>query len=331
MQEELISIIIPVYNAERYINRTIESVIGQTYSNWELLLVNDGSTDASKKICDELARQDERIRVFHIPNSGAAIARNIGIEKSLGKYICFIDSDDIVSRDYVLFLYNNLINLKVDMMICGYRKVYQLDKAFTNNNRIDVHIWSKEDALEELLYRKSFTSGPWCKLVRTDVVRNNPFPEGKLYEDQGCVYKWIAASEKIGYNNAIHYLYLMHEDSCQHSDFDIRKMNHVEFSQEIVRFINDKYPKVQNAAVNRLFTSAVIIFRLIPRGKYQKEYEYLKRIISESRGIVVKDQKAKKTTRLLALISYIGVDVLPFMGIIYDKIILGKLKIRMRY
>lgn len=331
MQKELISIIIPVYNAEQYIKKTITCVLGQKYSNWELLLIDDGSTDTSGKICEEFAEQDKRIRVFHISNGGAAVARNVGINNALGKYICFIDSDDLVSDDYVNFLYMNIMKYQVDMMICGYLKAYSSDKKFLNNRMTDVLVWTTEKALEELLYRKSFTSGPWCKLVKTDVVRKNMFPEGKLYEDQGCIYKWISASGKIGYSNAIHYLYLMHKNSCQHSNFDIRKMDHVKFSLEIVKFINEKYPQLQNAAGNRLFTSAVIILRAIPRWKYKSEYKYLKQIIKEYRGIVIRDKKAKISTRMLALISYINIDLFPLMGMVYDKIILEKLKIRMRY
>lgn len=165
MEEYLISIIIPVYNAERYLENCLNSVINQTYSKLEIILVNDGSTDNSVEICEKYEKKDNRIKVFNQQNKGGAAARNFGILNSKGKFISFIDSDDWVDNRYIEILYNNIVNLKADLSVCGYQEVSNksdIDIKYSIN--ADVKELNKKQAYE-LLVDNEFGGFLWRKDV----------------------------------------------------------------------------------------------------------------------------------------------------------------------
>lgn len=149
-----ISIIIPVYNVEKYIEKCIDSVLEQSFKDFEIILVNDGSTDCSGIICNKYSKRDERISVIHKKNGGISSARNIALDCAKGKYITFIDSDDCISKDYIKILYNNIINQKADISICG-NKRFKLDEEINEyklNNKIS--ILNPEECLENLYGEK---------------------------------------------------------------------------------------------------------------------------------------------------------------------------------
>lgn len=329
-ENDLVSVIIPVFNSEKYLSIMMESVLEQTYHNIEIILVNDGSDDNSGKMCDRYAEQDTRVKVWHIENGGAAVARNVGIQNSRGKYICFIDSDDMIANDYIDYLIDCIKKYDLDIMVCGYKKVYYLDQCISNDKEYPVKKMSGADALEDMLYRKNLTSGPCYKIVLRDIVLNNMFPEGRLFEDLGCVYKWYAEATSVGYSEKVGYYYFMHENSCQHSQFREKKWDLIEISEEIYNFVKQNFPEKIPASVNRLFVSAVQLLREIPKEQYPDKYGQLVRIIKETRTQVVRDADVKASTRVLAIISMFSIGLIRFMGKQYDFWI-SKLKIRMKY
>ena len=328
--KKLVSIIIPVHNAEEYIKETLDSVIAQSYRDLEIILVDDGSKDNSGLICDEYGALDSRIKVKHIENGGAAVARNVGILASSGKYVCFVDSDDIISNDYIEYLVNYLEKYKLDIMVCGYKKVYDRSQCISDNAVDSIYQMSGVEALEDMLYRKRLTSAPWCKLVLREIIINNMFPEGRLFEDLGCVYKWYAIAKRVGYSEKIGYYYFIRKNSCQHSSFNIKKWDLIEISNEIVDFVNCNFPERSLAAINSLFVSAIQTLRYIPKRQYHKKYLELIQIIKYSRKKVLFDREAKKTTRILAGISIFSTEWIRFMGKQYDYWV-NRLKIRMKY
>ena len=152
---ELISIVVPVYNVEKYLGTCVESILKQTYSNIEVILVDDGSTDCSGKMCDHYMGQDERIKVIHKKNGGLSDARNKGIIQAEGEYITFIDSDDVVSSDYVEYLYNILEENDGDIAICNPVHCYPNEKIVFEQETFK-RVYKAEDAIVEMLYQKSF-------------------------------------------------------------------------------------------------------------------------------------------------------------------------------
>ena len=139
MSEPLISVIVPVYNVEKYIAACVDSILAQTYTNLEILLVDDGSTDSSGALCDEYARRDVRVRVIHQENGGLSDARNTGMQSAQGTYFAFVDSDDFIAGDYIAYLYGMIEKHHAQIAVCGYQKVYPGDENSCYGTQTDKH------------------------------------------------------------------------------------------------------------------------------------------------------------------------------------------------
>ena len=172
MKEEKITIVIPVYNTSKYLSKCLDSVINQSYSNIEIVLVNDGSKDNSGDICDLYSSKDKRIKVIHKENGGVSSARNSGIDNARGKYVTFIDSDDLVHPDYIKTLVNNLDD---SLSVC-HIEYFKNDVSFTNNEKEEIIELNKDEFIE--LCRMSLLNTPCCKLFNLDILKKN-----KVYFD----------------------------------------------------------------------------------------------------------------------------------------------------
>ena len=164
MKEALVSIIVPVFNVENYIEKCLNSIINQTYKNIEVILVDDGSTDNSGNICDVYSKKYNFIKVFHTKNGGVARARNIGLKNVTGKYITFVDSDDWIKEDYIMYLYSNLIKYNSEISCCNFDYIDENEKIRIDKGEEKVLIFNTFDALENLLYQKELDTSLWGKL-----------------------------------------------------------------------------------------------------------------------------------------------------------------------
>lgn len=207
---DLISIIVPIYNTSLYLNRCLDAIINQSYKNLEVILVDDGSVDNSSLICMEYVRKDSRVKYFKKKNGGAASARNFGIKKATGKYIGFVDSDDVIHVDMFLTLYNNIIHNNADLSICEVVRFIDYP-SFTTDNKVEVY--SKNEALKILLEDKKICSYSVNKLCKLELIKDIKYPIGKLQEDVGTVYKFITRSNKIVYSYSKLYGYFTRSDS----------------------------------------------------------------------------------------------------------------------
>ena len=221
--DDLISIIVPVYNVTKYLRTCLDSIRKQTYTNIEVILVDDGSTDGSQKTCDEYTHIDERFICIHKKNGGLSDARNEGIKLASGKYGMLVDSDDYIHRDSVRLLYQNLISTDADMAIGNYRRVKFDEKVELEGNPDNkITEYSTMDALKELCeleynyftanHIQQFTSA-WNKLYKMDILKKVPFPKGKVFEDVATAHSFLNACKKIVYTDAILYFYLIREGS----------------------------------------------------------------------------------------------------------------------
>ena len=170
-QDELISIIIPVYKVEKYLEKCINSIIGQTYTNLQIILVDDGSPDNSGKICDKYAKKDSRVEVIHKSNGGLSEARNSGIERAKGKYIGFVDSDDYIKEDMYEVLYNLITRFQADVSICNLYDVVGDEKNIRNINE-GIKEYNRIDILKEVLMDKNIQSYAWNKLYKKELFDN---------------------------------------------------------------------------------------------------------------------------------------------------------------
>ena len=200
-KEPLISVIVPIYNAETYLESCIDSILSQTYSNLEIILIDDGSKDNSWDICLEYAKKDNRIHAYTQPNGGPSVARNHGLDMAKGDYIAFVDSDDTIKDDMYEILLNNLVNHKADLSLCGMQKVY-------SNGRTQMYydgLVSKKmenEQIEEVFFDNSYiTFAPVDKLYPKRVIQETRFDESiRMCEDQKFVYDILKNVKTVYYD-----------------------------------------------------------------------------------------------------------------------------------
>ena len=317
----LISVIIPVYNVQEYLQQCLCSILNQTYRNIEIILIDDGSKDSSASICDEFTKKDERITVFHEENQGQGAARNYGVMRSHGKYIAFIDSDDYVSEEYIERLYNLLKEKNVEIACCD---GYKFENKVSINNHIQnyVKVYETQEALENLLYQGNLTNSPWCKLIKADIVRSFPFPTGVGYEDMAVVYKWFSNAESIAYTDSKLYFYRQVANSTMHLKFYNKKIDRIYHAEQMKELIDAKYPQLFKPMCARFFLANIQTLMWL---LFEKEYRYLYHIIDTNiknvRRVVIHDKKAKKSHRIMALVSYLGIYPLRLLGGFYRLLI----------
>lgn len=231
-QYPLISIITPVYNVERYLSQCIDSIIAQTFQDWELLLVDDGSKDASGSICDEYAAKDSRIRVLHKENTGQADSRNIALSMTKADLIGFVDSDDWIEPDMYELLYRTLIDNQADISICGYFLDFR-DGALASCNENDIVVYNNKESLRLILEDKIIKSFPCDKLFYKKKI-TCPFPESYFYEDYATLFKWFVKVEKVAFARIPKYHYRQRRSSTS-NDGDPKKNYHF-FVAELERY-----------------------------------------------------------------------------------------------
>lgn len=317
---QLISVIVPVYNVEEYLERCVNSLLNQSYKDIEILLVDDGSTDKSGGICEAYRRQDSRVRVFHKKNGGLSDARNFGIEKAKGEYLTFVDSDDYVSPNYLQSLHEMLIQKEADISMCSYMKTKENTvECYDKVNASEIVLLKNEETLEKMLYRNGVDSYSWGKLYKKELFDDIEFPVGKLFEDVWIMHRIYDRANLVAFNPARLYFYFQRQGSIVNSQFSTRKMDQVFASEEVLRFIKSKYPKLTNAAISKLFIASIDIFRRIPgKDRYKKEKKYLKAIIKKYRMNVWKDKKNKKFTRLIAVASFVNIEWFSLGGRLFQ-------------
>lgn len=261
-KEYLVSVVIPVYKVEKYLPYCFESIKKQTFENYEIVLVDDGSPDKCGKICDDFATLFDNVKVIHQKNQGLSAARNNGAKMSSGKYITFLDSDDVVSKDYIETLYTLVIENEADISVGLLVPFWGEESAEIKRNCSNkLEIFDTEKALEEMMYGQKFgVQGP-DKLYKRDLVVNDPFPIGKLHEDQAAMYKIIANCKKLAYTNKPIYFYRQRNESIVHTRVTKEHLYGLEAVKMQLDYINSNYPSVVNAAKVRM---AIVICKWIP-------------------------------------------------------------------
>lgn len=212
MEKDLISVIVPVYKVEKYLEKCIESIIKQTYTNLQIILVDDGSPDNCGKICDEYAKKDLRIEVIHKANGGLSDARNVGISKAKGRYIGFVDSDDYIKEDMYEILLNLIKKYDADVSICNLYDVID-GKEYVRNKDNGIHEYSRIDILKEILLDKNIQSYAWNKLYKKELFDEIKYPIRKKYEDIGTTFYLFEKCNKIVVTSEPEYYYLKRADS----------------------------------------------------------------------------------------------------------------------
>ena len=250
MTKELISIIVPVFNVEKFLTACVESLLQQTYEKIEIILVDDGSGDGCPSICDEYAKHEPRVVVFHKKNGGLSDARNYGLMRSRGQYVTFVDSDDFVRSDFN----ENLIQCEADISICDYKSVEEnarivdyIEVKNTNYNKKRKIIYSNEESLKFTYAPREHGMEFICcgKLYRKELFLNNniQFPIGRLHEDIFTTYKLLYYSDKVVWSEHIGYYYRKRSGSIMNESFNIKRLDMVEATKEASEFFLEKGEK----------------------------------------------------------------------------------------
>lgn len=243
---DLISVIVPVYNVEEYLPRCIESIIGQTYSDLEIILVDDGSLDGSGRICDEYKAIDNRIVVVHKQNGGASSARNIGLENSRGEYIGFVDGDDYIAPNMYEQLLDSLIRYNADFATGGIvEKRLDGSELMRGCQGNGIIIQNREEAFIDFFVKLKYNrSSCCCKLFKRKVINDERFTLGTLGEDVDFIYRIIDRSNAIVCINTPVYYYDHRETSTTSAGVSERSFDMIRMSDRITDFFKKKYPEL---------------------------------------------------------------------------------------
>ncbi|MGN8963159.1 glycosyltransferase family 2 protein [Bariatricus sp. HCP28S3_D3] len=291
--KSLISVIIPVYQVEKYLDRCVESVVNQTYQKLEIILVDDGSPDKCGSRCDEWAEKDSRIKVIHVKNGGAGKARNIGVAASKGDYIAFVDSDDFVSP----LIYERMLqefDSKVDVVECDYGIVESDELIFkVVGSRKE---FTTEEAMREHIQDHFFKQVIWNKMYRRNVVEGILFPEGKLIDDEFWTYKVVGNAKKLIHIDDCLYAYRQQEKSVMHASFSKARLQALEAKVSRLEYISEKFPALYFEAHQNLWLSCLYLGQLSLKYLTDSERKGALRMIEE---IVREYPLTKEENRLL--------------------------------
>lgn len=324
MSEPLISVIVPVYNVERYIKRCVDSILAQTYTNLEIILVDDGSTDCSGEICDVYAKENMRVKTIHQKNGGLSSARNTGICHANGIYYAFVDSDDYIAIDYIAYLYRLLQENQAQIAICGYKKVLENDAKIKENldPKVNtVNAYHSEEALFQLLYQRKMITSACGRLFRSELFEKIRFPEKKLHEDVAVMYRLFDASEKIVCTNAEKYYYFQRGDSIVNKGFHRQRMAYLEFTKECIQYMELNHPQLIKAAISRHFSACFDLLSCIGNNKkeFAKEYMQIVCEIKKYRKTVLFDSNARLKNRLAAAGSYVSITAMQRLSCLLKR------------
>ncbi len=241
MNKEVISIVVPIYKVEKYIKKCIDSIIKQTYKNLEIILVDDGSPDECGKICDEYAQKDKRIKVIHKENGGLSDARNMGIDISTGKYICFVDSDDYIDDKYIELLYDAIRENNVEIAQCGIKKITEDEVLIEDIGYKENNLKNGKQMLKDLYITNWENIIVWNKMYLAKLFDDIRFPKGKIHEDEYTTYKILYKANKIAILKDCLYNYRQNIESITGKKFNIKRLDGLEaLNKRLDFFKNNK-------------------------------------------------------------------------------------------
>lgn len=245
----LISVIVPIYNVEKYICKCVESIINQTYKNLEIILVDDRSPDNCPKICDEYAQADKRIKVIHKENGGLSDARNAGIKVAGGEYISFVDSDDYIEPNMIFDLYNCMITDNSDIASCGVNWVDEDSKIIREDCLRQHSVLSGKEAMKELLCDNMIKQYVWNKLYKASIINDIPFEKGKCNEDVFWSYQVIGNTNQVSVLPKSCYNYLQRSNSIMGVGYSEKWLDALDANALRCDYIKKKYPDLYNLAL----------------------------------------------------------------------------------
>lgn len=320
VNENKISVVVPIYKVEKYIHRCIDSILNQTYTNLEIILVNDGSPDSCGEIADLYSRRDDRIKVIHKENGGLSDARNYGMKEVTGEFTVFVDSDDWLEKDMIKNMVNSSLEYKADVVQSAYYYAYDdkllLDQMYHLQN--DTHeILDNKTLMYELVTNEKVKNFAWGKLYKTNLIKDIPFKKGVLFEDVFWAHKVMHRVNTFLIIKQPYYNYYQRDDSIV-ATYSTRNLDIIKGLKERHQFIKDYYGELSNESFKILLKTSLIHYNLLllnnkkdRNGQHRKEIQkYVKEHYSEFKKAIENDRQLKIQLTFFRIHPYLNICLL---------------------
>ncbi|MDP4467181.1 glycosyltransferase [Lacticaseibacillus paracasei] len=281
MSSGLVSVIVPVYNIKDEIRRCVDSLLIQTYEDIEIILIDDGSTDGSAAICDEMSELHSQVNVIHQNNMGISATRNTGVASASGELISFVDGDDYVAKDFIEFLVGLLSSTQADIAQCGHYIQYSSERRATKDTDQGLRIIGPKEALKSLCYNQIYDVTLWNKIYRRDIFKNIEFPVGERYEDTAVSYLLAERCKKIAIQMIPKYFYVQRYSSIANGlQFTEAKYQFIEVGDQMADYISRNYPDLERASeAKRCFVRLSTLSQIV--NTHHRDINQVKRIRGE--------------------------------------------------
>ena len=268
ISEPLISVIVPVYNVEGFLDQCLESIVSQSYRHLEILVVDDGSTDSSGAICDRWAERDERIRVIHQPNGGLSAARNTALDVMSGEWVIMVDSDDVLHPEAASVLLDAIVGDKADIVVGDYIIVNGNEEPQwpSNNEKIDRRIFSQQEAILAIFYQQGLTHSAWARIYRASLFDGIRYPVGRLYEDIAIIYPLLKKCDRVVKIDNCVYGYRQRESSIL-GNFSPRRADVLDICEDLENLTQSEDKQYVKAVRSRLLSAYFNILLLSDHDK----------------------------------------------------------------
>lgn len=306
----LISVIVPVYNAEAFIDQCLESIVAQTYRHLEIIVVDDGSTDGSGTQCDRWAGRDERIRVIHQPNGGHSAARNAALDVMTGDLVMMVDSDDVVHPDCAATLLDVMNRTGADIAVCDYVAFYGSEPCFpaATAGAATITRYDQHEALMAVLYQQHLTHSPWARLFKASVLQDIRFPLGIIYEDLAIIYSLLKRCSLVATTSQVLYGYRQHSGNSMRV-FSPRRADVINVCERLEQQLASEDTQYLKAMRSRLLSAYFNILLLSHQDKAADHSRLQDRCwqgIKRLRWQCLLDPRVRIKNRLGILVSYLG-------------------------
>lgn len=263
MDAPLISVIVPVYKVEAYLDRCVQSIVDQTYQNLEIILVDDGSPDSCGAMCDAWATKDNRVKVIHKKNGGLSDARNAGMVAATGEYMGFIDSDDYIASEMYQFLYDRILADGSDIAACGVEMVFEDGTSSRMLTPDGSHILNGDQAMEAIIREDLLKQPVWYKLYRADLIRDIPFAVGKYHEDVFWSWQAVARAQKVSIFDTPCYYYLQRGGSIMGEGFSLKRLDALEAKCQRQDYLYTQVLTLASIGKENLFFSCLYMGQMV--------------------------------------------------------------------
>lgn len=311
----MVSIIVPVYKVEQYLDRCVQSILSQTYKDYELILVDDGSPDNCPAMCDAYAAKYENICVLHKKNGGLSDARNAGTAIANGKYVTYVDSDDYIHSLYLEMLVTALKTTQSNIAVVEYQKVYDKNGIeHLKKDDIKLEKLSSIVALEKILYQKFHDVSAWGILLPLKLAREYPYPVGRLFEDTYTTYNYYLQSKQIAFVHAGLYYYCQRKDSIMKNRSDKFVIDLFEGSELLLQHCSFD-ANLKKAAESKCFSNYCRIITLVPdlQQRFPEIYEQIRRFLLDNRLGVLFNLQTRLKNKIAAIFLLGGIGSLRWI------------------